>query len=161
MHRGKVNTVIRDQFNRRCRRQFQDFAYFVGNHFMLSTRDDTPYWRYLTEEVDYFGPQARDEFAPYPSNQVILNANNVQAFNFGNLEGNAYICAGMAHSPITWWSCDYMERRDQLDLTLYRELESGYELHPDIVREIDKFPTPAEFYYSDVSGIDLPYYQHG
>ena len=55
----------------------------------------------------------RDEFAPYPTNQVLLNANNIQAFNFGNLEGNAYICAGMAHSPITWWSCGYMERRDQ------------------------------------------------
>ena len=80
---------------------------------MLSTSDDTPYWRYLTEEIDYYGAQARDEFAPYPTNQVLLNANNIQAFNFGNLEGNAYICAGMAHSPITWWSCGYMERRDR------------------------------------------------
>ena len=161
LHKGKVNTVVRDQFNRRCRRSFQDFAYFVGNHFMLSTRDDTPYWRYLTEEIDYYGAQARDEFAPYPTNQVLLNANNIQAFNFGNLEGNAYICAGMAHSPITWWSCGYMERRDQLDLSLYRELDSGYQLDDDIKRQIDQFPTPEEFYYADVSGIDMPHYIHG
>ena len=77
------------------------------------------------------------EFAPYPTNQVILNANNVQAFNFGNLEGSN-ICAGMAHSPITGGPATIW-KGETSDLTLYRELESGYELHPDIVREIDKF----------------------
>ena len=59
---------------------------------MLSTRDDTPYWRYLTEEVDYFGPQLRDEFAPYPTNQVILNANNVQAFNLATWKATLHLC---------------------------------------------------------------------
>ena len=42
MHDGKDNTLIRSQFNRRCRKHMGKFAHFVGNHFMMTTKDDTP-----------------------------------------------------------------------------------------------------------------------
>ena len=37
----------------------------------------------------------------------------------------------------------------------------GYELDENINKLIDKFPTPEEFYYEDVSVIDMPHYIHG
>ena len=159
-HNGKVNTIIKDQFNRRCRQNFQNFAYFVGNHFMLSTREDTPYWKYITQDIDYLSAHVQDEYRVYPQNQIFLDMHDMNIWNMSNLEGNAYLAAGFNQHPVTSWHADYMERRHSLDLSQWRTLESGYELHPDTVREIDDFPTPEEFYYERVSGVDVPHYIH-
>ena len=48
---------------------------------------------------------------------------------------------------------DIWKGETEADLSLYRELDSGYQLDDDIKRQIDKFPTPEEFYYADVSGL--------
>ena len=82
-------------------------------------------------------------------------------FNFSNRAGNSFVCAGHMHSPLTPWTCDYMEKRGNIDMASFKGLNSGYQLYPNIHAEIDQFPTPEEFYYEDVAGIDFHHSLHG
>ena len=162
MHENrKVNSLIRSQYNFRCRKHFGNFAHFVGNHFFMTTKDDTPYWDYISSKCEYLDGMARHEHKPFPGDEFPLRTDEINNWKFDKLAGNSYIAAGHRHSPCTGWTTDYLERRNQLDVTSFKKLESGYDLHADIHREIDKFPTPEEFYYCDaIAGIDLPYYEH-
>jgi|TARA_B100001250_G_scaffold72619_1_gene59157 tryptophan halogenase len=161
VHNGKVNTLIRDQFNHRSRKQFISFAHFVANHYMMTTRDDTPYWKYISEDIDYLSDMARDEYRAYPFDKFPLRMDQISDWNFQNLAGNSYIAAGHRHTPATEWTCDYMDKRNNIDLASFVKLSSGYQLSDEIIKEIDKFPEPWDFYYEDVAGIDNPYYEHG
>ena len=53
-----------------------------------------------------------------------------------------------------------MDKRKNLDISSFRVLNSGYQLDDVINAQIDKFPTPEEFYYDRVSGVDMPHYKH-
>ena len=163
MHDGKINTLIRAQFNRRCRRHLGQFAHFVGNHFMMTTKDNTPYWKHISENINYMDDQAEDErgtHGGYPLDDFPLKMDDIAQFQFNNLAGNAYICAGHMHAPTTPWTVDYMDKRRNLDISSFRVLNSGYQLDDVINAQIDKFPTPEQFYYERVSGVDMPYYKH-
>ena len=46
LRRGKVSQWDRDNFTYTCRQKFQNFAEFVMQHYSLSHRDDTEYWRH-------------------------------------------------------------------------------------------------------------------
>ena len=161
---SKVNTLIRAQFNRRCRKHMGQFAHFVGNHFMMTTKDDSEYWRYISENINYMDDKAEKEaetHGGYPLDDFPLKMDELVNFNFSNLAGNSFVCAGHMHSPLTPWTCDYMERRGNVDMTSFRVLSSGYQLDPNIEKLIDSFPTPEEFYYEDVAGIDFHHSLHG
>lgn len=45
-----VNEFDRGNFNYQCTTQFKGFSEFVHLHYAASHRDDTPYWRYITEQ---------------------------------------------------------------------------------------------------------------
>ena len=163
MHDGKINTLIRAQFNRRCRRHLGQFAHFVGNHFMMTTKDNTPYWKHISENINYMDDQAEDErgtHGGYPLDDFPLKMDDIAQFQFNNLAGNAYICAGHMHAPTTPWTVDYMDKRRNLDISSFKVLNSGYQLDDVINAQIDKFPTPEQFYYDRVSGVDMPHYKH-
>ena len=64
------------------------------------------------------------------------------------------------HAPTTPWTVDYMDKRKNLDISSFRVLNSGYQLDDVINAQIDKFPTPEQFYYEKVSGVDMPHYKH-
>ena len=164
MHDGKYNTLIRAQFNRRCRKHMSQFAHFVGNHFMMTTKENTPYWQHITNDINYMDDQAEDESGThggYPIDAFPLKMDEIQNFQFQQLAGNAYICAGHMHTPTTPWTIDYMEKRGNIDTSSFKVLESGYELDPTINQMIDQFPTPEQFYYEDVAGVDFHYTLHG
>ena len=164
MHEGKVNTLMRAQFNRRCRKHMSQFAHFVGNHFMMTTKDNSEYWRYISENINYMDDQAEDErgtHGGYPLDDFPLKMDEIAQFQFQQLAGNAFICAGHMHTPATPWTCDYMEKRGNIDMSSFKVLNSGYQLDPNIHAEIDQFPTPEEFYYEDVAGIDFHHSLHG
>ena len=90
-----------------------------------------------------------------------MNIDTLSKFNFNDIAGNAYICAGHMHAPTTPWTVDYMDKRKNLDISSFKVLNSGYQLDDNIHKLIDKFPTPEEFYYEDVAGIDFHPSLHG
>ena len=51
LRKGFVNQWDRDAFNYALKNIFYGHANFVGMHYALSSRDDTPYWQDVTERV--------------------------------------------------------------------------------------------------------------
>lgn len=52
LHLKQINKIHVDSFNYIMKEILNTWKTFVSYHFVLSSRRDTKYWRYLTEEVD-------------------------------------------------------------------------------------------------------------
>ena len=50
LHSEELNQFDKDGFNYKCKAEFDIFAEFVALHYYLSQRDDTKYWRDLTNK---------------------------------------------------------------------------------------------------------------
>ena len=51
LHNDTINKIHKDNFNYIINGIMKGFQYFVGYHYTLSARRDTPYWKYVTEEI--------------------------------------------------------------------------------------------------------------
>lgn len=45
-----ISSVVRDQYNTRCSRLYNDMMEFVAIHY-VTDRDDTPFWKYISTEL--------------------------------------------------------------------------------------------------------------
>jgi tryptophan halogenase len=52
LHYKQVNKIHKDNFNFIVNTIMTGFKYFVGYHYTLSSRRDTKYWQYITEEIE-------------------------------------------------------------------------------------------------------------
>ncbi len=51
LNHGSISQLDRDVYNSTTRRQYLGFKQFVAQHYALSKRDDTQYWRDISEKV--------------------------------------------------------------------------------------------------------------
>ena len=56
MRGNKINNLNRQAFNLKCDDAITVLSNFVAIHYAMSTREDTPYWRHVTENIDYALP---------------------------------------------------------------------------------------------------------
>jgi tryptophan halogenase len=92
---GYVTQAERDGYNYAVEYDLLGFRDFVSQHYALSRRTDTPYWRHVTQNVVY-SPIAFNDFVPQQNSYTNL----LGAISGGNvyqeqLQGNNYIAAGM------------------------------------------------------------------
>ena len=81
---------------------------FIVIHYMLSRRQDSEYWRYLTNEM---------EVIPYKelTDKILRTPRMLQEFMFdvshsskySDLSGTLYIAGGMNYSPISETECKF------------------------------------------------------
>jgi tryptophan halogenase len=50
---ARINMIDVEIFNARVRTKMNDFSGFISSHYAFCERDDTPYWKYVTEELTY------------------------------------------------------------------------------------------------------------
>ena len=86
-----VTQVDRDLFNHSIGQQIDTYKEFVDKHYYLSSRDDTEYWRFITEVIDY---NISDKFL----DQMIVSRNLSNKDIRGAWSGNLYVCCGMNYS---------------------------------------------------------------
>lgn len=100
------------------------FRDFVSQHYALSRRTDTPYWRWCTE-INEYCPEMMGEFmlqqAQYPN--LIGNIVSSQTY-FQEYVGNAFIAAGMGVKSISTPELIFYNGTRQM-VTLKQE-EIGY-----------------------------------
>ena len=53
MRKGYVTRSEVEVFNNITNQAIDQFARFVSNHYALSMRQDTPYWRWATQKNEY------------------------------------------------------------------------------------------------------------
>jgi len=51
LQRDKISQWDRDNFNFQCKHMFDEFSQFVGLHYALSHRNDTPYWKHCFNKI--------------------------------------------------------------------------------------------------------------
>lgn len=103
-----VTAFDKDGFNYSNQQILNGYRDFVALHYRLSSRRDTPYWNYLTEEKDWW--EANDNRVYKNS---VVSHNVVEDHFYGSLlhyhafnhawnpekEGLVYVLAGMGHIP--------------------------------------------------------------
>lgn len=91
---GYVTRTEKEAYNLAAQNEVTGFRDFVSQHYALSTRTDTPYWRWCTQINEYF-PLQFNEFVPQghlaPSAIYALTQNQYNE----NMQGMAFIMGGM------------------------------------------------------------------
>ncbi len=91
LRRPNVNQLDRDEFNHCCKGTFDRFAEFVAVHYYMSARDDTQYWRDLTNKSI-----AKEKMGSYDIERLIEHKNN---YNYYSETGLQCIATGMYRFP--------------------------------------------------------------
>ena len=98
LHEGHVNKLDKILFNTSCETQMSGLSDFVGVHYALSRRDDTPYWNYVTNEID----QSRYEYDLHVKEENIAQSLH-EIFTFDRFdprkEGMFCILMGNNYNP--------------------------------------------------------------
>ena len=143
--RDKVNAIDKNTFNLRTRNSYYDFAYFVAFHFGLQTRDDTPYWKHYTDNIDWLGSfAAHDPGKQYfKIESLMLQSYDLQSWTISNMVGLAYIAAANKFNPFTRWSVEDKIRDGEIDPKLFEKISSW-----DTDKYQENFPFCYEYYES-------------
>jgi tryptophan halogenase len=151
MRNGFVNQHEVDMFNHAFFEQTIGMKEFVSEHYALSGRHDTPYWKKVTGDITY-SPSMRD-FTPELYNQYISMAQSMhrsRSFTIGTA-GITYIAAGMGFNPMDAINKKFKDAG-------YGEID-GYEeavytnwvQHRDeVLKVIDTLPTHYEFLKNNI-----------
>jgi tryptophan halogenase len=142
----RVNNYDKSIFNVSVRSVMQQFSGFIAAHFALSERDDTPYWKYVTEELDY----TNDDSTEWNVITKLIPLEVTKDINwncFDNMSGLPFIMAGFNYNPVTKFNLELwfkenvnwmVEFSEELKLNLEKEKEDNKEY-------IHKLPTHYEF----------------
>ena len=93
MKRGDEDTISqwdRDSFNLKCKTFFDDFTEFVAMHYALSHRDDTKYWRDVTNK-SFYDNHITNGFSS------TMNSKMTQGETIKNESGVHCICTGLRY----------------------------------------------------------------
>lgn len=96
---GKVNSYDKSLFNNAVRKSMSSFSGFVAAHYALAEKNDTPYWKYVTEEIDYMDNSSKEW--DYLIN-FLPSAGEIGPFwpNLSSASPSPYIMAGFGWNPI-------------------------------------------------------------
>jgi tryptophan halogenase len=113
--RDSITQWDRDAYNYACRNTFHDWAEFVSMHYALSERDDTPYWKDVTnknydEGIYDLSPTQHHGFRSH-MNDKMYN------FRFDESSGIACISAGYGYNPLSENTLRYSNILEEFDYT--------------------------------------------
>ena len=146
MRNGHITKYDIDCFNYAFREQITGFKEFISQHYALSMRNDTPYWKHVTEHTEY--SRAMTEFKPEvvsPSTELAYRLHRSRIFDSG-MSGIVYIAAGMGYNPIDAIHADYLNKTYRELPNFWVEVFDTWKAHRDQVLEhIKTLPTHREF----------------
>jgi tryptophan halogenase len=126
---GKRNCRIRkvdiDSFNFTSNEELEIFRSFVEIHYAYSLRDDTPYWRYVTENIDYSMKAGEDYLL-----SIVYSNQKRDYSRYSPTAGGPYILAGMGYSPIeNLWFKNNLKNQQQIDT--YEKEHQNFQFHDE------------------------------
>jgi tryptophan halogenase len=142
---GIVNQFDIDMWNYAAREEMEGFKQFISIHYGLSARDDTEYWRHVTNNVEYesevytLRPKMRTNILDLMYKLQINPYYNSQS------TGETYIATGMGYNPFSHCVKKLKDKR-QRDSKFYLQALKNREDHlPNLLSYIDKLPSHYEF----------------
>lgn len=149
-----------DSFNHAVYDQTKGFKDFISLHYALSKRNDTPYWKHITEEL-HFNPQMVNWDAQLRNTYMDLAQRNLMNHSYDpGMGGLIYIAAGHGYSPTNKRIISEQNLRNPQTLQQrMEELQNEsslvlWEKHKKQLQEtIDRLPTHYQWlkdnYYKD------------
>ena len=151
----KVNSFDIKGFNTVTRDTMEGFRSFISMHYALSNRDDTPYWKHVTENIDYkhhhiyeFTTE-NDKFKEVMDG--LLMRSNVDA-SFG---GIIYIMSGQGYNPLKEIDIETIKQHPQKQdmLNRWKVTEQLFEKNRDEMQQlVDLMPSHYEFLFEEFYG---------
>ena len=111
MYDNNINQFIIDGYNYGTQVELNNFRDFVAFHYKMSSRNDTPYWKFQTEGRNFIGLQDENKgFVPYhrPDGMALNeyerllyhdNIGHNWPLTPGQGDGIYYLMAGMGFMP--------------------------------------------------------------
>jgi len=110
-----ITDINRSNFNHSCHLQFREFAEFVSTHYALSKRQDSDYWKFLTQNRDYntINLEAPEPATHFGLKQYCMIRNRVNVWPQN--QGISCIAAGMNWAPTDRHAVLYENNTGDLD----------------------------------------------
>lgn len=146
---GRVNRLDRDSYNFAVRETMESFRSFISQHYAMSTRDDTPYWKHVTEDIEYdkvLGNYCGAE-NPRP-NAYVDHAFRLHFSRTFDTEmgGYPYIVAGSGLNPITDPIVQTRENKVGVEDDTWKLTKELWEKRSkDLDILVDKMPTHYQY----------------
>jgi Tryptophan halogenase len=145
MRAGKVTKFDVDLFNHAFREQIMGFKDFISQHYALTMRDDTPYWRAVTE---HSFSQPTIDFEPvlyntYPD--LAHRLHRSRSFH-AEMSGIVYVAAGMGYNPIDVKHSEFLDKQ-YFEVLGYREevLKKWQEHRDEVLKKIADMPSHYQY----------------
>jgi len=103
LHNKQINKIHIDNFNYICNYVMDSFKNFVTYHYVFSSRRDTPYWRYITQEIEMDSMMLDKKFSQIPSSASDLAVKLLQTHMMpgdSTMGGMPDILVGMNTLPV-------------------------------------------------------------
>lgn len=92
-----IGKIERELFNYSVSRNIDDLRCFVEMHYYLSPRDDSDYWKYIKDEIDF-----RNDISSEYSYETFLENTTIERSYYqdnNGAPGGLFIAAGMGYTP--------------------------------------------------------------
>jgi len=138
--------VDRDIFNYSVAKEIDFLRGFVEMHYAFSCRDDSEYWRYVTDEVEYPKTSETEYFRiikqTVDTRKYVNQTNNP----YHNPVGSSFILAGMGYSP---YSTAFNKRQGAYP-ELFKRKEKFEKEEEYFDTLLDTFPSTTEFLQKNI-----------
>jgi len=151
MRGGKVTQYDTDLFNRAFQTQIIGFKDFISQHYALSMRDDTPYWKHITSNIEFTSALSSvatlsgQNHAEISSTDLGFRMHTSRKFDYG-MSGIIYIAAGMGYNPMDPHYLKHEDRRMMDTPELRAPVYKHWLAHKDEILEyVETLPSHYQF----------------
>lgn len=135
---GYIRNVDREAFSVNVKQDVTTYRDFVSTHYALAKRTDTPYWKHVTEEIEYYNT----ETALYQGFAKITNSSTADL----NQTPSIRIYTGAGYNPITDVQLDQYARAGVVSGEGIKELRRAWLAHYESLKNyIDALPSTYQF----------------
>jgi tryptophan halogenase len=146
MRDGHVTQFDVDLFNHAFYEQITGFKDFISQHYALSRRNDTPYWKKVSGGITYSPAMA--DFVPRMYNSYLdLATRQHRTRSYGtDIGGIIYIAAGMGYNPLNLAHKKFLDAKFNEPDGYSTDVYSDWLAHKqDVMNTIEQLPTHREF----------------
>jgi tryptophan halogenase len=151
MRNGVVSNYDVDLFNFGFQEQILGFKDFIAQHYALSTRNDTPYWKEVTGEIEFsrtMGGTINLSGLTHDvrsSSDLGMRLHSTRTFDT-NMGGIIYIAAGMGYNPVEKNYLAYQDTKVGETVDVRKPVYETWLKHKEeVLAHIETLPTHYQF----------------
>ena len=149
---GVINRLDIEGFNHAACWMVDNFSKFVALHYGFSKRKDTPYWREVTENIEYDKSYLS---LVNKDNQLAKNFIDktylTRDYSFERLGSILFICTGMGYSPVSKRSTEFFIKNMNLNVDNFIQKKNMWlDTRAALEQKVSTFKSSFEFLQENI-----------